>query len=735
MESGTRIGARIGVRCPAVAVALVPTLLLGLLAAPDRAESQGVSAPIVKAMELARSGNLRAAIEILEGFCAGGDAPDAAFGALGALHIEAGSPEKALEILLPLTQTAEPDPAVLYNAGRAAEALGRFSDAVAFYRLSISVDAFSPALRALGMLLGRLERSEESYESLAIWLGTNSDDHPARIAAAAGAVDLGLAEEAESLIEGLPLDAPAIRLLRGRIQLLRNDPWGALGQLQPLAEQPPSALELDVRRSLADTWLQVGDPEAAIEQMELIPRANPSDTVQLASAYFQAGRIENAIETLAPLAEPLVGSEPPDEPGTLALDVLVDYGRYLGAAGDTRRALPFLQLAAEIGPDAARAFEALADGLKATGRSEEAAAARARYEALRAKPPPGRGRFDIADDDQISHGIREALELAFAGNADRALERLEQQLIQTPDDPRPAYVKSSILLQGGRLDDALAAADRALEIAPGRADGLYQRGVVLMALQRIEEAEDMFRGALEVAPQHPAALSDYAVLLMSIERNDEAADLLTQAVEQRPDDSRLLAMLGRSLLNARRIKEAEQPLRRAASLDPRNASILLDLASALWEENRPGEAEQTAREATTLLPDSPAGHRLLGALLLWRGDYLEAATSLERARANGSEDADLHLTLARAWEGGAEEIGDPAEERARLERAEAAYRRAGELAPEHPEAAYGLAQVLRKLGRTEEASAQMDHYRTLYERDQREIRERGLGASAPDGRP
>ncbi len=724
--------ARTGLLRPAVAGAL----LLALLAAPRLAESQEASAPISNAMELAQSGNLRAAIKVLEAFCAGGDAPDAAFGALGALHVEDGRPEKALEILLPLTQTEELDPAVLYNAGRASEALGRFTDAVGFYRISISVDGFSPAVRALGMLLGRLERSGESYELLATWLEANSNDYAARIAAAAGAVDLELADEAESLIQGLPPDAPAIRLLQGRIHLLRNDPWGALGKLQPLADQPPPALELDLRRSLADAWLQVGDPEAAIEQIELIPPGNPSDTVQLANAYSQSGRIRKAVETLAPLAEPLIGSAPPTDPGKLALGVLIDFGRYLQAAGDSRRALSFLQLAAEIGPDFPEAFKTLADVLEANGRSNEAATARARYETLTTTTPPGPTRFDIAADadDQISRAIREALELAFSGETYKALERLDQQLDQAPGDPRPAYVKSSILLQGGHTEEALAAADRALEIAPGHADGLYQRGVVLLALQRIAEAEDLFLSALEAAPEHPAALADYAALLMSSGRSDEAADLLTRLVEQRPNDSRLLAMLGRSLLDARRFKEAEAPLRRAASLDPRNAVILLDLASALWEANRPDEAERQAREATALIPHAPAGHRLLGALLLWRGDYLEAAASLEKAIANGGEDAALHLELARAWEGGAGGTGDPSEEQTRLERAEAAYRRAGELEPEHAGAAYGLAQVLRKLGRHDEATAQMDRYRELYERDQRETREQGLGPSAPDDR-
>ena len=707
-------------------------VLLALLFAPEAPSAQDLPQPMEDAMGRAQSGDLVGAIEILEAFCAGDDAPDAAFGALGALHLEAGSPEKAMGVLLPLTQRSQADPAVLFNTGRAAEALGRFTDAVAFYQRSVAIDGFSPAVRALGMLLGRLGRPEVSYEFLKTWLEANASDHTARIAAAAGAVALGLADEAESLIEGLPRYAPAIRLLHGRILLQRDDPWGALGELQPLAEEPPPALELDIRRSLADTWLRVGDPEAAIEQMELIPRRDPADTVQLANAYFQAGRIQDAIETLSPLAEPLVGNEPPADPGPLALGVLIDYGHYLQSAGHVQRALSFLQLATEIGPDYAEAFEALAEGLEASGRADEAAAARDRYETLVATPPPSRNQFDIAADadDQVAQGIREALELAFSGDAEEALERLAQQLVQTPGDPRPAYVRSSILLQSGRTEEALAAADRALDIAPGRADGLYQRAVVLMALQRIAEAERMFREALDAMPEHPAALSDYGVLLMSVGRSGEAADLFGRLVELRPGDPRALAMLGRSHLDAKRFKDAEEVLRQAIDLEPQNAATHMDLASALWEDNRPDEAERHAREAVDLSPESAAARRMLGALLLWRGNYLEAANSLERASQNEAENAELLLDLARAWQGSVGEAENPGEGQARLKRAETAYRRASSLAPEHSEVTYGLAQVLRQQGSHQEAATLMERYRELVERDQRETRERG--SRSPD---
>ncbi|MCY3970314.1 MAG: tetratricopeptide repeat protein, partial [Acidobacteria bacterium] len=177
------------------------------------------------------------------------------------------------------------------------------------------------------------------------------------------------------------------------------------------------------------------------------------------------------------------------------------------------------------------------------------------------------------------------------------------------------------------------------------------------------------------------------------------------------------------------------PLRRAVEVDPKNVGLRIELALALWENSLPSEAEQHAREAVAMAPSSGAPHRILGALLLWRGDYLEAAMSLDRAASLSEPGVALLLDLGRAWEGAARDAAGSSEEEAQLRRAEAAYREAVTQAPEHVEAVYGLAQVLRRLGREEEASAQMARYMELYRSQQTERREQSIEALRLGQRP
>ena len=606
------------------------------------------------------------------------------------------------------------------------------------------------------MMLGRNGRPEDAYIFLQPWTAANPDDHEARRAAAAGAIALERAPEAEALLEGLPADEPGVKVLRAQIHMQRADPWGAINELRLLAAEPPPAFQGAIRRTLAKAYLVVGEAEGALEQMATLEDIGPEDAVVLASAYFQTGRLEEALDTLAPFAEPLPTSPMPDNPPPVARDIVLEYGRYLHSAGEAARAVPFLRLATELDANSPEAFQALGQTLAASGNREEAREVLSRFQDLSRKAANdvaslNEKRRDVADP--TGRELRAALDLAAAGELDQALENLARESQLSPDDPRPAYAASSLLLDAGRGEEALVAADRALGLAPERADGLYQRGAVLMSLARLAEAEQMFRQALEIQATHPAALSDYAVLLMSEGRNDEATGLLERLLELRPDDplarnhlSRLRgerepagdepvnwAETGRQALRNRDFQAAEESLRWAVQADPRNAALRLDLASALWENNKPAEAEQHAREAVALEPSAAGAHRLLGGLLLWRGEYLRATESLGRAASLTEPGLALLLDLGRAWEGAAGEASGTADEQTRLVRAEDFYRRATNLAPQHGEVAYGLAQVLRRLGRDEEATAQMETYRELYGEEQRAAREDGV--AAPDEPP
>ena len=696
-------------------------------------------AAMTEALRLANNGDLAGAIAVVESLCAEADAPEAARALLGALHVEAGNAEEAARVLAPLAAVSNADPGVLYNAGRAAEALGQLGEAGDFYRRSLTAEPRSPAQRSLGMLLGRVGRPADAYAFLQPWTRANPGDTEARLAAAAGAIALERTPEAEALLEGLDANDAGVKMLRAQVLLQKADPWGAVGQLQELAEEPPPDLEGGIRRTLARAWLVVGEAEGALEQMARVQTAGAEDAVLLANAFFQAGRMEEAIDALAPWAEPLLQNPPPEAPPPVARDVVLEYGRYLQSSGEAARAVPFLRLATELAPRKADAFQALGQALAANGERDLAREALARFQDLSSDAANevasvDQRRRDIADP--TGREVRRALEIAARGETDAALAILARESQLGNADPRPAWAASSILLDAGRNEEALAAADQAMEAAPAHADSFYQRGAVLMSLERLAEAEEMFRQALGVQSEHPATLSDFAVLLMTAGRDDEARAMLGRLLAARPHDPlarQLLesmegsrertsdvgptdnARFGRERMNERDFQAAEEPLQRAVSAEPANGPLRLDFAATLWENGKPEEAEKQAREAAALMPSSASAHRLLGGLLLWRGAHLEAAEPLQRAASLTAPDAELLVELGNAWAGAAQaSASTPTEamcgEEPCLERAEATFRDALALAQDHSEATYGLARVLQRLGRDTEAAAVMQRY-------------------------
>ena len=518
------------------AARLLISFLLFLPTAPG-AQEETVPVPLLEALELIDQNDLTAAIAKLEGLHASGDAPPAALGALGALYLETDRPRMALEVLTPLANVADADPAVLYNAGRAAAALGDIDLADRYLLRSLQREPNSPARRELGLLMGRRGRYEEAYIYLRPWALQNLDDTEARLAAAVVAVRFERVPDAERLLSDLPQDQPGVRLLWGQVLLLKGDPWGALSYLKPLLADPPAAIESDLRRSLAKAYVAVGEASSAIELLEGRVGDNPSIALQLSQAFYQSGNLDGALNTLKPFAEPLLDGDAETAP-SLLVEVAFEYGRLLLTAGRQEEAIPFLRLATRLAPEKKQAWQALGQALAALGRREEAQTALARFQEINERQQPESVNQRERDlQDPTGAAVRQAMERFRLGEIEEALQILRRESEFAPEDPRPPMLASRVLLLTEQPEQALGAADQAISLGPQNPDTHYQRGVVLMALRRMEAAEAEFRKALELAPHHTPAMSDLAVLLTSANRTDEARSLLERVLELRPDDT------------------------------------------------------------------------------------------------------------------------------------------------------------------------------------------------------
>jgi len=349
-------------------------------------------ARLSEANALAAAGKFKEAIAKLEALRRDPACPPRAVALLGALYLKVNRPKEALEVLRPLAEPADAQPAVLYNAGLAALALHEVPVAEGYLVRAVRQQPGSPATRELGLLRAHQGRVVEAYSMLRPWCLRNPADGEALLTAAALALQLERPAEAEQLIAGMPPGDPAIVLMRGKILVQKGDGKGAVALLTPLLAHHPKGMEPEVRRTLAEAYLAAEQPKAAVDLLKDRVAGHPAVALDLALAQHRSGDVLGALVTLRPFADQL----PADAKGLgdprPATGIAIEYGRLLVDAGRSQEAVAVLEKATHILPQSLEAWQSLSQAYGAAGRRTESQAAAARAEALEKAslaPPEG----------------------------------------------------------------------------------------------------------------------------------------------------------------------------------------------------------------------------------------------------------------------------------------------------------------------------------------------------------
>lgn len=542
---------------PTIPVLLSLVLLAAPLAAsvqtPQTAQPAQPESPLQKplddAIHLVRAGKNAEAFQKLQAIEKDPNVTPLVLSLIGALYTEIGKPQEGLRVLKPLADAEDAQPAVLYNAGRAALRAGKVDEGRVYLTRSVLKQPDSPAARELGMLTARDGRVVEAYSMLRPWALRNPSDTEARLMAADLAVQLERGDDAIQLLSGFPDSEPAVRLLRGKALVLKKDGPGAVALLKPLLNQHPQGMDLEVRRSLAEAELLAGQPAEAVKLIDGKTAGHPALVLLLARAQRQAGNAAAAAATLKPLADKLPANADAIGDPRPVTGIALEYGSLLMDGGHAAQAVPFYQKATVYNPRSADAWKALAKALDAAGRKDEAQKALAQATSVSnsptrqagitppaAKAPQAPSSAPAAPQEQpLSEGLQKAIQLMSQGQSEPALTAVRQE-IAVSKDPRARMIEVRILLSLHRPEEALKAAETALASDPANADYVYLKGASEMALQRLSAAEQDYRKTLQLQPRHLPAMNDLAVLLLRTNKKEEARKLLRQVLQINPQD-------------------------------------------------------------------------------------------------------------------------------------------------------------------------------------------------------
>ncbi|HVF29135.1 MAG TPA: tetratricopeptide repeat protein [Pyrinomonadaceae bacterium] len=305
--------------------------------------------------------------------------------------------------------------------------------------------------------------------------------------------------------------------------------------------------------------------------------ASVSPALAQAQELLQAGRFDEVIKTLAPLAE----AKPND--------VQIKY--LLGSA--------YYQKS-----DHARAVEHLAT-------------------VVRQMPENSLEYRQLVQMLALSHYVQ--------GHLKDAVPYLEQVNRWAPDNSETTYALGISYIQTHATDKARAAFARMFRLAPNSAPAHLITAQMMVRQQFEEFAEKELQKALELDPKLPQAnflLGELAIFRAQI---DLGIELLQKEIAVNPAFGMAYYRLGEAYTRQLKWDDAIAPLQKSIWLNPYFSGPYIVLGKVYLKKSDSSNAESMLRRALQMDPNNFSGHHLLAQVLQQSGRAEEARKEFETA--------------------------------------------------------------------------------------------------------
>jgi tetratricopeptide (TPR) repeat protein len=251
----------------------------------------------------------------------------------------------------------------------------------------------------------------------------------------------------------------------------------------------------------------------------------------------------------------------------------------------------------------------------------------------------------------------------------------------------------------GNYPGAVRAYERGLAVEPANVELLNSLGFALFQQGKSQEAVAALEKALAADPKHLKAHNNIALASIDLGELEVAEAHYRESLAIEPQAA-IHSDLGFVLERQGLSDEAIEQYRKALELDPASASAHYNLGGALVRRGEPAVAERHFRAALERKPSAPA-YAGLGLALYQQGRVDEAIASLHDAIEADPKDAAAY-----------DPLGTILVEQGKLEEAASNYRLVVRYRPSAA-AHQKLAEVLMRLGRTDEARKEMEMAKAL----------------------
>jgi len=269
------------------------------------------------------------------------------------------------------------------------------------------------------------------------------------------------------------------------------------------------------------------------------------------------------------------------------------------------------------------------------------------------------------------------------GDYEKAVELFRSAVELAPDSPEPQRQLASALINLGEIDEAISVLEKHVNSTPDPTAGLVMLGMAYRHRKEYERAKESYEAALRAYPANPNAYYGLAIACTRLGETEQAEQHMARFKE----------LMGKEK-NIR--KSQRRQFDDLAEMSQKLADIYTTAGQLLQGNGRPAEAERLWRRAAAVDPTGVACRRALAKMLREQDRIPETFDVLEQLAAIEPENPGYQV-----------DIGRLRAELKQFDEAEQAFRKACELAPQHPYGYVGLVQLYLKTGQKPQETVEL----------------------------
>ena len=338
---------------------------------------------------------------------------------------------------------------------------------------------------------------------------------------------------------------------------------------------------------------------------------------------------------------------------------------------------------------------------------------------------------ELQPNNLEAHQVSAAL-LMREGKVDEALPHLEQVLSADPQNGHNSYLLiTSLLSKEKDKQAALEAMEKLLATRRHDPEALYAYAHLAMLVGSLDKAEAAINEVIELIPNWSEAHILRANILIRQGQNEQVLSLLQETLEDYPDDIAIRLFYARRLVDDRRYEQAREQFTVLLDYKPDAPEALFAMGLLNLQTQRPAEAMRNFERLVELGQRVDEAHYYLGQAAEMRGDSEAAMQYYSEVReGNNYIDAQIRIAAMLAEQGDIDAArahvqnisaptldmelrlflaeGEILRNANKYQEAYDVYSLALQQMPDNPQLLYARALTAEKMGRVDEAVADLE---------------------------